>query len=389
MSGTHRHSHRILITASEIDSPLRDTLERSHYVTIYAALDSEIALRVAETDPDLVVVEAARGAAGAACRLLKRSHQGIPVLLLIPVNGRRRPTNGAVERILAESGADEVMFRPFSPDDLLANVRALLRVRERLTALESENRALRMRLADSELSLRQAQHGTRELAVLKDAIINNVSHELRTPMLQVKSSIKMLDNEIQANPMYEELGRLLNYATQAASRLESVIQNISQLTTSFSLRIEPFRIHDSMNIALRQLARSWSSANEVGRVQLKLDDVPIVLGDKNGIAQVLQQLIDNGLKFSPDGGPVEVLAYLVDEGVAIVVRDYGIGVDEDQIERIFQEFYQVYQGTTRRYGGVGTGLAIVRLILDGLGVPINVQSRPGEGSAFSFILPLA
>jgi two-component system phosphate regulon sensor histidine kinase PhoR len=122
---------------------------------------------------------------------------------------------------------------------------------------------------------------------------------------------------------------------------------------------------------------------------LQIDEMPLVLGDKNGVAQVLQQLIDNGLKFSPNGGTVIVTATHLENGVQIAVTDKGIGVDEDQIERIFQEFYQVEQGTTRRFGGAGTGLAIVKLILDRLGVNIEVKSRRGEGSVFSFVLPFA
>jgi signal transduction histidine kinase len=100
-------------------------------------------------------------------------------------------------------------------------------------------------------------------------------------------------------------------------------------------------------------------------------------------------LIDNGLKFSPNGGAVIVTATCLENGVEIAVKDQGIGVDEDQIERIFQEFYQVEQGTTRRFGGAGTGLAIVKLILDRMGVAIKVESRREAGSRFSFVLPFA
>jgi signal transduction histidine kinase len=120
-----------------------------------------------------------------------------------------------------------------------------------------------------------------------------------------------------------------------------------------------------------------------------MDNVPLVLGDRGGLAQVLQQLIDNALKFSPDGGPVEVIGERCDGTVRVAVRDTGIGIPQDQIGRIFQAFYQIDSSTTRSFGGTGVGLAIAKLILDKMGTTIKVESKPGVGSTFSFMLPIA
>jgi signal transduction histidine kinase len=141
---------------------------------------------------------------------------------------------------------------------------------------------------------------------------------------------------------------------------------------------------------MRALSRRWSSANKVHRVRTQIaSDLPAVLSDKQAIAQVLQQLIDNALKFSPDEQPVEVIAQRTADGVCLSVRDRGIGMEAEQIERIFKEFYQTDSGSQRRFSGSGIGLAIVKLILERLGVPIQVESQVNVGSTFSFTLKAA
>jgi signal transduction histidine kinase len=100
-------------------------------------------------------------------------------------------------------------------------------------------------------------------------------------------------------------------------------------------------------------------------------------------------LIDNAIKFSPNGGKVKVNAERCDDKVCIAITDQGIGIPKDQVGHIFQAFYQVDSSSTRPFGGAGVGLSIVKLILDKLGSSIEVTSKPGAGSTFSFTLPIA
>jgi signal transduction histidine kinase len=111
------------------------------------------------------------------------------------------------------------------------------------------------------------------------------------------------------------------------------------------------------------------------------------MGDKQAISTVLQLLVDNALKFSES--KVIVSAQSMGSHVRLAVTDYGIGIPEEQREAIFQTFYQVDNSSTRRYGGIGVGLAIVQLILERHNVQISVQSKVGVGSTFSFMLPAA
>src|SRR5262249_51396378 len=157
---------------------------------------------------------------------------------------------------------------------------------------------------------------------------------------------------------------------------------ITQLAKSMNVKVEPFRLSEAVQIALRQLGRQWSSSGKVDLIRAAVEDVPLVLGDRGGVAQVLQQLLDNAIKFSPQGGAINITADQFQDSICVYVRDKGIGIPEDQMEQIFQAFYQVNSSTTRPFGGAGVGLAIVKLLLDAMGSKIQVTSKPGEGSTF-------
>jgi signal transduction histidine kinase len=264
----------------------------------------------------------------------------------------------------------------------------LLRLKRRYQELWDQNAKLTDELAQRNFELERTLRESKEVVILKDSIVRNVSHELRTPLLQVKSAVAMLAEDARAaSPTGVSV--LADHATAATAKLESIVQNISQLAASLNVKLEPFRLSDAVNLATRQLSRQWASSGNVERIHIPDNDVPPILGDRGGVAQVLRQLLDNAIKFSPNGGPVKIKADQTDTTVRISVCDQGIGIPEDQVERIFQAFYQVDSSSTRPFGGTGVGLAIVKLLLDGMGSNIHVESKPGEGSTFSFTLPLA
>jgi signal transduction histidine kinase len=231
---------------------------------------------------------------------------------------------------------------------------------------------------------------TQELYLLKSDIITTVSHELRTPMVQVKAAVSLLSEDIKAHGTLEQL-RIARMATQAAARLESEIENIRQLAQSHQIRFEPVVVDEAADLAVRHLARSWTSREYSGRVQKLIEPgLPMAWADKRALGRLLQLLLDNALKFSPQDEPVFVLAELYDPAnIWIGVQDFGIGIPEEEHDNIFAAFYQVDGSSTRRYGGTGTGLALALLLASGMNTTIHIESTPGEGSTFSFILPVA
>ncbi len=264
---------------------------------------------------------------------------------------------------------------------------AHLQMRASVLRLEDANRAL---IADN-LRMKAAIDNRRqtddEINLLKTAIVHNVSHELKTPLLQVKSAIALLAEE------GGDVRTLIEYAMDATARLEGGVRNITLLNELLSDSLEfnafgPVLFSEILEYALRNLRRSWEHKNRVERIRMELDDdLPPVHGNKQGLGIIMQLLLDNALKFSQD--TVSVRVQRQDNQVNIAVEDQGIGIAPDKLEKIFDAFYQVENSSTRRYGGMGIGLAIVRYILDRHHSRIQVTSKLNQGSRFAFTLPIA
>ncbi len=244
-----------------------------------------------------------------------------------------------------------------------------------LAQLAAENAALRAQLS-------QQQHMADEVDVLRNAIVRNVSHELKTPLLQIKSAVALLAEDRRND------NKLADYAMEATARLEAVVKNITQLADTLDIRPEPMPITEAVDQALRNLRRSWEFKGQTERVKVELgDDLPLVLADKQGLGVILQLLLDNALKFSKKN--VRLTVRRKARWVIISVRDYGIGIAPDKLDKIFDPFYQVDNSATRRFGGTGVGLAIVRTILERHQAEIQVKSEVGKGSTFTFALRAA
>jgi signal transduction histidine kinase len=290
----------------------------------------------------------------------------------LPVIHMTVETNGVWEDD-ADLGPDATLHKPVDTDELQAWLRRLLRIKRQV---EHPRR-------------RRAMH-TQEVGLLKTDIISNVAHEFGTPLVQIKAALSLLNEDITQHGSAEQ-NKLSLMATQAVARLESAIENIRQLAQSHHIHLTPVSVEEAVDLAIRHLERSWTSRGAHARVEKHLGpDLPLVWGDKRAIGRLLQLLMDNALKFSPDDTPVYVEACrLPDNQIWIGVQDFGIGIPDGEREFIFEAFYQVDGSTTRRYGGTGTGLALAMLLANGMNTTIDVDSKTGKGSTFSFILPEA
>jgi signal transduction histidine kinase/ActR/RegA family two-component response regulator len=230
----------------------------------------------------------------------------------------------------------------------------------------------------------------RELDRVKGDLLANVSHELRTPLTAISGYVEAFQEGL--------LGELDE--AQAAS-LEVVERNLRRLRAmidqllSYS-RMESGRLKvEARPFALAPVVRHVAEAvTAIHGKELDLrcrlpSDLPEVYGDAGRIAQVIENLVTNAVKFSPPGAPVELAAEATAHGVEVAVADRGIGIPEPEREKVFDRFYQVDASARRRFGGMGLGLAIVREILEASHSEIRLESRAGGGSVFRFELPCA
>jgi signal transduction histidine kinase len=242
-----------------------------------------------------------------------------------------------------------------------------------------ENGKLQKQVDRLEAEVSAQKRTIHEIEILKNAIVRNVSHELRTPLLQVKSAVSLIAED-------DADEKLIAFAKNAVARLESLVTNITMLGHSLDINVGPIILRDAIGYAQRNLTRIWKLRGESERIELEVENnLPPVLADKQGLSTVLQLLMDNALKFSEAN--IKVIGRREGELIYVAVRDYGIGIEKDKLNDIFESFYQVDNSSTRRYGGTGVGLALVKLILDHHGVKIYVESVVGKGSIFWFYLP--
>jgi len=306
----------------------------------------------------------------------------IPVIMITAQDAERKRLQSMI------SGADDYLEKPVNELELLVRVQALLRTKNHIDRLWAENHHLLRDLEARNRELERALKDVEEANILKASILQTVSHEMGTPMLQIKTAAYLIVEDVRKTDPANVPAKLV---TQAIVRLEGIISNLVDLARSDTMKLEPFFLSDSIDLAVRGIERSWAGKIEEGRIVRELEpNLPLVEGDRRAVARVLTLLLDNALKFDPGEKPILVCAKKQGkEAVRVIVKDQGIGIAPDKIDDIFTEFYQIDSSTTRRFGGSGVGLALAKLLCDEMGTQIEVESRLKKGSTFSFLLPVA
>ncbi len=257
------------------------------------------------------------------------------------------------------------------------------------SALQASNRTLERRVEERTEELQKALERVSELSQLKANFISNISHELRTPLTHIKGYVELLITE-SLGKIEDDQRHALQVAQQSTGRLEALIEDL--IMVSLASRGELSIVQDNVDIRrLMNLAVKFGSDKALERgVNLHAvvdENVPFVQADSQKIAWVLGQLIDNGVKFTPPGGSVVASVKCEGENLVVVsITDTGIGIPSNKVSDIFEPFHQLDGSSTRRYGGTGLGLSLVRQIVEAHGSMLEVQSTEGRGSTFKFPL---
>ncbi|MBL8062057.1 MAG: hypothetical protein JNK32_03490 [Anaerolineales bacterium] len=257
------------------------------------------------------------------------------------------------------------------------------------SALQAANRNLEQRVRERTAELNEALNRLSELSQMKANFIANISHELRTPLTHIKGYIELLISE-SLGAVAPEQRHALSVSQRATSRLEGMIEDLIMFSLSsrgeMSMKQEPVDIRRLVSL----IVKSANAKAEERGVKLQLDasdGLPLVQADAEKISWVVSQLLDNGIKFTPSGGSVSVI--LKEEGsnlLQVIVSDTGIGIPQGRMKEIFEPFHQLDGSSTRRFGGTGLGLSLVRQIVEAHGSLLDVKSMEGKGSTFKFPL---
>ncbi|MGW8323073.1 MAG: ATP-binding protein, partial [Thermodesulfobacteriota bacterium] len=245
-------------------------------------------------------------------------------------------------------------------------------------------------LEESKAQLEESYEKLQALDKMKMHFFNNVSHELRTPLALTLSPVEsMLQGEM--GPLQEKQKTYLTSVHTNALRLLKLINNLLDLAKleegKMTLAYGKYNLPDF----IRNVVDSFKVTGERRDMRLEAcgnPDVPEVCFDRDKIEKVLINLIGNALKFTPAGGSVAVLWALGQEFVRISVQDTGPGIPEDAQNRLFDRFVQADDSASRKHGGTGIGLSLVKEITELHGGTVEAANRPEGGAVFSFTLPL-
>ncbi len=299
----------------------------------------------------------------------------------------RRAPEGTVSRVLAHfvSIVDALVFS--GQKTFLTSQLHIEATRVSFKEIEAKNR-----------ELTRTNERLRELDRLKSNFLATVSHELRTPLTSIIGYSEMLSQGM-AGPMTEEQTDYVRTILEKGESLLGLISSILDITQIEAGRVRLAFAPTDINEVVKQAVTSVLPQAQKKGVRVEALPIPGIRRpgiDREKIKQCLINLLANSVKFTPETGVIrlqvlpEAPAGMLPpgmDGLALRVEDTGVGIPQDQFERIFQTFYQVDQSSTREFGGAGLGLAIVKNFVEAHGGRVTVESEMGKGSRFTLALP--
>lgn len=289
----------------------------------------------------------------AVCVPLKAGHEKVGVLVL---------------ENLRQAGT-------FGPDDL-----PFLEAVAELITLSIENMRLSQEL--------QTTHALKEANRLKDELISTLAHEMRTPLTSIKGyATALLMDDVSFSPGTQQ--EFLQIIDEECDVLQNLIHDLleSSMIDAGLLKLEP------QPVLLPRLARDVIAemGHQARKHRFVVDfapDFPIVDADPQRMAQVLRNLVDNAIKYSPDGGLIVVRGETRGDEVVISVSDQGVGIAPEHLNRLFEKYFRIESGLVRHMVGSGLGLPIAHTIVESHNGRIWAESQPGAGTTLHFALPV-
>ncbi|HEX8342651.1 MAG TPA: ATP-binding protein [Tepidisphaeraceae bacterium] len=318
-----------------------------------------------------------------------------PVWSDLPVIVLARPgvESPAIAKALSTLGNVTLVERPVRLSTLVSAVRAALRARERQCEVrdhlleQARGTAMRDALIASE---RAARSEAERVSRMKDEFLATLSHELRTPLNAILGWSQIIKNTPDdAAEVAQGLDVIERNARMQAQIIEDLLDMSRIISGKVRLNVRPLDLSATVQAAV-DTARPTADAKGV-RLASTIDPLPgiTVSGDAGRLQQVLWNLLSNAIKFTPRGGRVQVLLERVDSHLEISVSDTGEGIKPEFLPFVFDRFRQADASTTRRHGGLGLGLSIVKQLVELHGGAIRIHSDgTGRGSTFVVTLPL-
>jgi two-component system phosphate regulon sensor histidine kinase PhoR len=228
----------------------------------------------------------------------------------------------------------------------------------------------------------------KQLEKIRQDFVANVSHELRTPLTTIKGYAEtLLEGALKEDQAFQ----FVQVIKRHTDRLTKIVEDLLMLsrieTKEFQLKMEAIPLRDFIDDVV-DFVKEPAERKRISLTRNEITSSLAVLADRNYLEQILINLLDNAIKYTPEGGRVVVSAVEKDStDIQFSVEDNGIGIPKEDLSRIFERFYRVDKGRSKEMGGTGLGLSIVKHLVQAHGGRIWVESHPGKGSIFYFTLP--
>lgn len=360
---------------------------------------------IRESKPDLVISDIMMPEMDGfgLCRELKKRMETMKIPIILYSSSFTDPED---EKLVMEEGATAYIRKPFEIKPFLEKIREVItgyqaeKISQKIPGILDEKEYLSLysqrlmkKLENKVIELENANNrlevALKELETidrLKDNIIANVMHELCTPLTHALGYVELAISETNEDRKKEFFAR----GRDAIIRENEVITHLIEAAYAEKGLLKP--VKETMNIAqiINETIQALSPKAQAYGISVTYDinDELFAMCDKNQIKHVLEDLLDNAIKFNIKGGKVDISAYREYDLVKVCVADTGIGIPEEKMDQLFEKMYQVDSETTRKFGGIGIGLSIAKYIVEAHGGRIWVESKTGEGSKFCFTMPV-
>jgi signal transduction histidine kinase len=375
----------LLVNQEKTDRLLQDLLleiQDRHFAVERAATFEEACDKLDTLRPDIALIDYELGT-GAVLALLSRSAQSKVPIIVLTEEDARSDTLEAVQ-----AGAVDYLIKDRLNAMLLEKsihfAITLNRTREQLRdAREQLEERVRERTAELTRFNEELQKADR----IKDEFLAIMSHELRTPLTPILGWSRMLKSGAVGGEQFHHGLEVIERNAQLEARLVEDVLDASRIITG-KLRLDFHWVN--LGEVLRQLVQAWQPLADSKNIVLVSDfqRVPFLWGNAQRLHQIFSNLLSNAFKFTPPHGKITLSAKRIDGRVTVQVSDTGIGIKPEFLPHVFERFRQADSSTTRKHGGLGLGLTIVRYLVEVHGGLISAESKgAGTGATFTVTLP--
>lgn len=368
------HKYRVLVVEDDLDTNQFIATTLSDQFNVITAMDGMEGIEAVITQsPDLIVSDLIMprmdGEQMVHAIRQRPEFNSIPIILLTSISDEKQRFK------LLKEGVQDYLIKPFSQWELKLRVNNLISLKSAKLDLYKQKLEIALILEKNKM---------------KNEFLANMSHELRTPLNAIIGFSELIFYN-KAGTISEEQKEYIGDITSSAKHLLSLINDLLDLTKIESGKMEFHPEEINLFELLSEIKSNLFPLFFKRQIELIIQVDPAlepIVTDPQKLKQVIYNYISNALKFSPDGGRIEI--YACNEGkdtFRVEVHDYGIGIKKENLDKLFNKFQQLDSSTSKEYQGSGLGLALTRHIVESQGGHIGVNSTYGKGSSFFIILP--